>query len=344
MKDLREAIQEIRAAELPYYVYVLYKPTYKPFYVGKGTSAKFCDSNDERICWHEYEAKNVGRNNFHTNKHKVNTIRQIWKTGKHVLYAIDSWHDEELKAYERERELILSIGRRVDDTGPLTNIEEGGEKSGGVSPEVRAKISDSLKQYYFENPDARAANGERKKRYFAEHPEARERMRQHAIKHDTGARIRQWCNTHPDEVEVGRVKMQRSKKQWYIDNPEAATELAERRNEVLRSDRHRQKMSERTKDFIRNNPDADTARRKKANATMQQTMAEFAEIKQKCLWIIHDRLLLRGEIEPFRGEFVSNKMVWRWRQRGLLEKHFPTMPKGRVKENWLNFYKELTDE
>ena len=86
----------------PYYVYRLWAPTNKVFYIGKGD--KF------RALAHE---KEIYSKSFkvHTNWKKLNKIAQIIHSGSGIGYEIESWHREEYQALLREEELI-SLAQR----------------------------------------------------------------------------------------------------------------------------------------------------------------------------------------------------------------------------------------
>lgn len=100
----------------PHYVYVLRMPDGEtkfgglgtPFYVGIGCGA--------RLFSHEEEARDPARSGA-----KVEAIRTIWSKGGEVVRTIDSVHAAE--PWDREEQLINSIGRLAEGTGPLTNAQ-----------------------------------------------------------------------------------------------------------------------------------------------------------------------------------------------------------------------------
>ena len=94
----------------PHYVYILCKPDglNSPFYVGIGRG--------NRLFAHEEEARDSNQTNA-----KVSVIREIWAAGEDVIRTIESVHSTE--PWDREEELISSIGRIADGTGPLTNAQ-----------------------------------------------------------------------------------------------------------------------------------------------------------------------------------------------------------------------------
>jgi len=120
-----------------HYTYVLRKPDGTvchggigtPFYVGIGQSM--------RLFAHVEEARqleNVGR--------KVEAIREIWQQAGEVIHTIDAFHDVE--PWDREEELIRTIGQVKHGTGPLTNEQDYAPsvKIGGT--EVRKYAADHV--------------------------------------------------------------------------------------------------------------------------------------------------------------------------------------------------------
>ena len=100
----------------PHYVYLLRIPDGEtrfggvgtPFYVGIGQGA--------RLFAHEEEARDPARSGA-----KIETIRSIWDKGGEIVRTIESVHAVE--PWDREEELINSIGRLADGAGPLTNAQ-----------------------------------------------------------------------------------------------------------------------------------------------------------------------------------------------------------------------------
>lgn len=107
-----------------HYVYIYRKPDGTPFYVGKGSGS--------REIYHLNEARKI--NSKDKNLLKINTIRKILKTGlEPTIQIIDSNLPENV-AFDLEKFLIQEIGRVDLNTGPLTNLTDGGE---GVSGSIR---------------------------------------------------------------------------------------------------------------------------------------------------------------------------------------------------------------
>lgn len=145
--ELLTDIAEIRRRLIGkrHYVYVLHRPDGEPFYVGKGVA--------ERLLQHEAEARNTKRLT-----HKLNVIRSIKRGGLNVGYWLDSFHDDEMIALARERELISLIGRHDLKQGPLTNQTDGGEGSSNPSEESRQRRRESLWGENAEDDERRIAN------------------------------------------------------------------------------------------------------------------------------------------------------------------------------------------
>ena len=116
-----------------FYVYQYSNPITKiPFYIGKG--------HGPRGAVHIWYAKNHRMKN----KHFENTINKILSDGHDPILEYLAEFDDEDKAYDLEKELINTIGRRIDGTGPLTNIDvggRGGRKRSSQSEETRKKMS-----------------------------------------------------------------------------------------------------------------------------------------------------------------------------------------------------------
>ena len=113
-----------------FYVYYLIDPTNeKPFYVGKGhgySSAR-----------HLHEKSG--------NKHKYYTIKKIIKENKTPLIIKLMCNIDEKCAFCFERFMISLIGRRDINSGPLTNLTDGGEGTSGWVPSSKW-IEQSIKR------------------------------------------------------------------------------------------------------------------------------------------------------------------------------------------------------
>ena len=110
---------------ISYYVYELIDPRDGlPFYVGKG--------NGDRMYKHKKQAFQPKGSKI--NPYKSNKIRQIIESGNDLQYKKYNCNNE-LDAFGLERKLIIRYGKRVDKTGMLTNLTNGGEgHTGGHIP------------------------------------------------------------------------------------------------------------------------------------------------------------------------------------------------------------------
>lgn len=123
-----------------FFVYMLVNPfSNLPFYVGKGSITKKHDRIKDHLSLRDK-----------LNKHKYNTILKIRKQKKEPVVEIVANELEEEFAFNLEKELILSYGRRDIGTGILTNLTEGGEGTAGVvyTEEYRKQLSQLRKGKY----------------------------------------------------------------------------------------------------------------------------------------------------------------------------------------------------
>ena len=215
LQNLQEIKIDIVSGKMPYYVYLLFKPDGTPFYVGKGKS--------NRISAHEAETRYYlnGRKWTGINTFKINTISSIWNSGEIVRYQIDSWHKTSESAGARELELVVEYGRRVLNTGTLTNIRDGGDL---MTEQDRKLFGEKIRQYYID------------------HPEARERM---------SDVLSNYCIEHPEFVE----NLQLKKNEWIESNPEEYLATKEKLLKIHTSEEHRAKVSRIMRDYFFNNPD-----------------------------------------------------------------------------------------
>jgi hypothetical protein len=113
-----------------FFQYGPYKFRHEPFYIGKGKGS--------RMYHHLKEAR---ANDLRMNPHKVYRIQNILEEGLLPLIVRLAFYKAEKDAYSSERELVHIIGRSCSKTGPLTNIQEGGD--GG---DTRSFLSDKRKE------------------------------------------------------------------------------------------------------------------------------------------------------------------------------------------------------
>jgi hypothetical protein len=98
-----------------HYVYILSDPrNSQPFYIGKGTAYRYKA--------HETEAR-MGNDTI--NKAKCDLIREIWESGNNISYELLPCDTHEL-TFDKEQELIRLYGRRINGSGILLNVDQGG--------------------------------------------------------------------------------------------------------------------------------------------------------------------------------------------------------------------------
>jgi len=114
----------------PHYVYALYYPDGRIFYVGKGTGNRIND--------HEKYARNSKRTD-----HKSNIIRKIWREGEQVIKEILARFETQKEAFQYEIALIFFMDG-------LTNQTNGGEGASGreYSEEHRNKLSEATRKQW----------------------------------------------------------------------------------------------------------------------------------------------------------------------------------------------------
>lgn len=107
-----------------YHVYELLDPvTNTPFYIGKGSGGSMTRLDD-----HLNEATKPPEEQ--TNQIKCNKINSILRNGNSISHRLHMCATED-EAYEMEREMIRLLGRKIDNSGILTNICPGGRGGWG---------------------------------------------------------------------------------------------------------------------------------------------------------------------------------------------------------------------
>lgn len=131
-----------------YYTYVYLDPrkpgryeygtwlfAYEPFYVGKGTKNRYKE--------HLWEANtDTNRNRNPHKKHKINKIRT--ETGGDPIIVFPHTSIDARTVCELERCLVCAIGRLDQNTGPLTNLTDGGEGTLGKKQSLNQKQAVSI--------------------------------------------------------------------------------------------------------------------------------------------------------------------------------------------------------
>ena len=108
---------------------------YQPFYIGKGNGKR---------CYRAIEPNKLKKQRKNIKREYVN---KLYSLGLKPIIIKLFENLTESDAFEKEIELIESIGRINLKTGPLTNMTEGGDGISGniISEETRKKISEAHK-------------------------------------------------------------------------------------------------------------------------------------------------------------------------------------------------------
>lgn len=119
---------------MKFYTYILIDPrNNQPFYVGKGKGRRM------------YEHKRI-RSRL-TNPLLKNKIYSILNSGFDIIYDKVLLNVDEESAYQKECELIEQYGCKINQTGILCNLTDGGEGARGslITPEQRKAQSEYMK-------------------------------------------------------------------------------------------------------------------------------------------------------------------------------------------------------
>lgn len=215
-----------------FYVYILSRPDGSPFYVGYGKSGR---KPRERIFAHETEAR-CATKYPRQNRHKLAVIRLAQSRGEEILRSIDSWHNEETAAKQREITLIASIGRSDRGLGPLTNLTRGGEGAADLTDdgkrrrrEGQARGQITRARWVKENPQELKKQIENlqacAKAWRDDNPDLTRVIRSRAGK--IGGKVTAEKNrseTRRAAEIIRRVRSGESSRQWAKEHPDIATE------------------------------------------------------------------------------------------------------------------------
>ena len=131
-----EMVDYLKDKTKPFYVYILVEPeTYKPIYVGKGSS--------NRLFYHWYSNLDNDKN-----KLKQNKLNKIDKEHGHILYFIHSFFNSEAMAYKQETVIQKSLGLYLE--GGLLYNSQIDLNAGGIAKSKKYYI-DKCKEVHGDN-------------------------------------------------------------------------------------------------------------------------------------------------------------------------------------------------
>lgn len=95
--------------------------SYEPFYIGKGIR--------NRKDWYKYVKKGIDPSSPYVESHslKINKLHKMISSGNEPIVLVICENMSENDAFILEKKLIQLIGKRIDNSGPLTNVTDGGE-------------------------------------------------------------------------------------------------------------------------------------------------------------------------------------------------------------------------
>jgi hypothetical protein len=178
---------------------------FEPFYVGKGSGRRYTQSKKTK----SFDFKSNKIKKLNENNIEIKTI---------IIY---NDIEEESKAYELEKKVISKIGRININTGPLTNLCEGG--NGGydfqITRDSKLKAILSRKKFYENNPISEEQkqhfskiNLGEKNPFFGKHHT--EKVKQEQSDRVIGINHPMFGKKHSDET-IEKIKINRNK---VIDN------------------------------------------------------------------------------------------------------------------------------
>lgn len=213
---------------------------YFPFYVGKGQNKR------------PYDHYNLSENK------RKRSIIALGGTFISLAYLTDN----EDKAFFGERFLIAQIGREGTKTGPLTNQTGGGDGQRDITPEIRHKMAQSLREY--------AQTDEGKKRYQKLHhtPESN-------AKHAKS--IKQWMDTE-EGIEHQRKMVEAALSENARDKLSASRKVYA---ETAKGKAHFQRLAELTRERLKAEKGKEAQQRAIANSHTPELNKQRADAIRK---------------------------------------------------------------
>ncbi len=225
-----------------WYLYVKFRETFEPFYVGIG-------STRDRWVAHEAQARGTRRL---VNPHKVAIIRKMWANGWTDIPTVKiATGLTYAQACTYEIAWIAAVGRADLGKGPLTNRTDGGDANPNrvVSPETRAKLAEIGRRRVF-SAEMRAKLSESHRN---QSPETRAKISKASRNQ---IRSPEWCakiaetargRIHSPET---RAKLAEAARKRTV-SPETRAKMAEAGRNQMRSLEYRAKISKANRGLVR---------------------------------------------------------------------------------------------
>lgn len=324
---------EIKANGDKYYVYDICDPNDVVFYVGKGKK--------RRIFSHEFGAFKK----LEVNSPLYNKIRKIIRGNQKLKYSLIRFYEKESDALDLEKRLITFYGKKCDGTGSLLNLTDGGDGASGyiftqqqIENNRQARLN-----YYHNNPNHGTEHRKKVLQWREEHPEdvaimeekRATTLRRNEIRTKTSKSVKEWILKNPElcvencqkgyENGIGKYRNDPDWEKKRIDSVNGSADKTSATLKGYYADNPgiKNDISNRFKNWRKNNPDAVEARQIKFNETVKSP-----KHKQKLEYNCN----LRREIIIRCEEFIKG--------HNLLEK-LPKKSKGLA--FWIAYEKELNN-
>jgi hypothetical protein len=303
-----------------FYVYYLRRPDKidpldgskaAPFYVGKG--------HNNRLYEHRYEAfgklHKSGRKSY-----KVSVIHALWKKGIDFIEEIMFSDLTEQEAFDFEKEMIKTYGRKNIDTGILTNMTDGGEGNFGYvsTEETREKlkivatgkikteehrrnlsIANTGKKH---TPESIQKMSETHKNLPPPSEEARKNMsdahRGILCKEETKQKISiankgkvrtDECRQLLSETHKGKITWMKGKIGIFVHDKETRKVISDASKQMWESEEHRNNISEKQKESWQNEERRESFSKSMKKVWERDGYRENISEKQKQAWKIRKR-------------------------------------------------------
>lgn len=141
---------------------------------------------------------------------------------------------------EAEKKWISTFNSNDRDYG--YNLTSGGQSDYDITPELRLRLSESVKRFFADHPEVMRMNIASLQKFHAEHPEARQehsrRMKSYFAEHpevgkEHSEKLKKLNKEHPEINVIAGIRRVR----FYENHPEARSKAAEKPKYNLRNQR-----------------------------------------------------------------------------------------------------------